>query len=376
MSVINPLARELSAKIVYYGAGLSGKTTTLQAIHAAVRPERRGELVSLATETDRTIFFDFLPLQVERVHGLGVRFQLYTVPGQVFYGATRRLVLNGADGVVFVADSQPSCKDSNLESFEGLRENMADLGIDIEDFPLVFQYNKRDLPNAMPMDELAAALNRFGAPEFGTCAASGEGILPALRAITKLVIRSLTEQQPAVRRQIIDGDDHEPREPEGIARSVAEISRKLSDRAEAPRRPARPPTAPIVVPPPAPPAVAPRTEEPSSRTTSDKLSFAALWPTERETAVRAIEEAITKADYAEAVRAATALLAETTESLPGPHGGAAPGIKATLLCLDGGLYLRVCRLATMPREALTINDALLALHVLVSARLKVQMLGL
>ena len=157
---------------------------------------------------------------------------------------------------------------------------------------------------------------------------------------------------------------------------MAEISRKLSDRAEAPRRPARPPTAPIVVPPPAAPVVSPRPEEPSPRTASDKLSFAALWPAERETAVRAIEDAISKADYAEAVRAATALLAETTESLPGPHGGAAPGIKATLLGLDGGLYLRVCRLATMPREALTIADALLALHVLVSARLKVQMLGL
>jgi mutual gliding-motility protein MglA len=363
VSAINPLAREVSAKIVYYGAGLSGKTTTLQAIHAAVRPERRGELVSLATETDRTIFFDFLPLQIERVNGLGVRFQLYTVPGQVFYGATRRLVLNGADGVVFVADSQPNCRDSNLESFESLRENMAELGIDVEDFPLAFQYNKRDLPNALPMDELSAALNRVGAPEFGTCATSGEGILPVLRAITKLVIRSLTEQQPAVRRQIIDGDDQEPREPEGIAHSVYEISRKLSDRAASPPRDVAPPAAK--------PAAAT-----SARPSASGVSFASLWPAERGPAVRAIEAAIARGDCAEAVRGATALLAETTESLPGPHGGAAPGIKATLLGLDGGLYLRVCRLATMPREALTIADALLALHVLVSARLKVQMLGL
>jgi signal recognition particle receptor subunit beta len=367
VSVINPLARELSAKIVYYGAGLSGKTTTLQAIHAAVRPERRGDLVSLATETDRTIFFDFLPVHVERVNGLGVRFQLYTVPGQVFYGATRRLVLNGADGVVFVADSQPSCRDSNLESFEGLRENMAELGRDLEDFPLVLQYNKRDLANALPMDELSTALNRFGAPEFGTCAASGEGVLPVLRAITKLVIRSLSEQQPAVRRQIIDGDDYEPRE-EGIARSVFEISRTISDRAAA--------TASSVVPPTASPAPRPKAEASNAAARAGRLSFAALWPTEREAAVRAIEHAIAKGEFAEAVRAATALLAETTESLPGPHGGATPGIKATLLGLDGGLYLRVCRLATMPREALTVGDALLALHVLVSARLKVQMLGL
>jgi signal recognition particle receptor subunit beta len=375
VSVINPLARELSAKIVYYGAGLSGKTTTLQAIHAAVRPERRGELVSLATETDRTIFFDFLPLQVQRVHGLGVRFQLYTVPGQVFYGATRRLVLNGADGVVFVADSQPNCKDSNLESFESLRENMAELGTDVEDFPLVFQYNKRDLPNALPTAELSAALNRFGAPEFGTCATIGEGILPVLRAITKLVIRSLTEQQPAVRRQIVDGDEHEPREPEGIARSVYEISRKLSDRAEAQRQTPVSDVAPAPAPVP-PPPLGEGAHESKARPPVDRLSFSPLWPAERESAVRAIEDAIAKGDYAEAVRASTALLAETTESLPGPHGGAAPGIKATLLGLDGGLYLRVCRLATMPREALTVADALLALHVLVSARLKVQTLGL
>jgi signal recognition particle receptor subunit beta len=370
VAIINPLARELSAKLVYYGAGLSGKTTTLQAIHAAVRPERRGELVSLATETDRTIFFDFLPLQIERVHGLGVRFQLYTVPGQVFYGATRRLVLNGADGVVFVADSQPNCRDSNLESFESLRENMAELGIDLEDFPLVFQYNKRDLPSALPMDELSTALNRFGAPEFGTCASSGEGVLPALRALTKLVIRSLTEQQPAVRRQIIDGDEHEPPEPEGIAHSFAEISRKLSVRPPEKPQPQRAPV-PEVLPLPVPPA-----PESNARPSAGTLSFAPLWPAERAPAVRTIEDAITRGDFAEAIRAATALLAETTESLPGPHGGAAPGIKATLLGLDGGLYLRVCRLATMPREALTVADALLALHVLVSARLKVQMLGL
>jgi signal recognition particle receptor subunit beta len=378
VSVINPLARELSAKIVYYGPGLSGKTTSLQSIHAAVRPERRGELVSLATETDRTIFFDFLPLHVERVQGLGLRFQLYTVPGQVFYGATRRLVLNGADGVVFVADSQPNCTDSNLESFENLRTNMSELGIDIADFPLAFQYNKRDLPNALAMDELSSALNEFGAPEFGTCATSGEGVLTVLRAVTKLVIRSLTEQQPAVRRQIVDDDDHEMPELEGIARSVYDMSRKLA--AAVPTL--RPAPAPDVIAS-APPGLAVGAGTGTSTSTNAntntgaqpaRLSFAALWPAARETAIREIEDAVARGDASNAVRAATALLAETLESLPGPHGAAA-GTKASLLGLDGALYLRVCRLDTMPPEALTATDALLALHVLVSARLKVQALG-
>jgi signal recognition particle receptor subunit beta len=374
VSVINPLARELSAKIVYYGPGLSGKTTSLQSIYGAVRPERRGELVSLATETDRTIFFDFLPLRVERVQGLGLRFQLYTVPGQVFYGATRRLVLNGADGVVFVADSQPNCTDSNLESLESLRINMSELGIDIEDFPLVYQYNKRDLPNALAMDELSSALNTFAAPEFGTCATSGEGVLSVLRAVTKLVIRSLTEQQPAVRRQIVD-DDHEVPELEGIARSVYDMSRKLA----APSETQRPAAAPAVAASSAPELTSATAsageKDAAARSAAGRLSFASLWPAPRESAIREIEDAIGRGDAANAVRAATLLLAETIESLPGPHGGAAPGTKASLLGLDGGLYLRMCRLATMPPEALTEADALLALHVLVSARLKVQTLG-
>ena len=151
VSTVNALAREISAKIVYYGPGLSGKTTSLQRVYDFVRPESRGQLISLNTEGDRTLFFDFLPLQIQQVRGLSIRLQLYTVPGQVFYDATRKLVLNGADGVVFVADSQPAAHDRNLESMDNLRENLGELGIDLDAFPLVIEYNKRDLPSALPV---------------------------------------------------------------------------------------------------------------------------------------------------------------------------------------------------------------------------------
>jgi mutual gliding-motility protein MglA len=376
VSVLNPLARELSAKIVYYGPGLSGKTTSLHAIHAAVRPERRGELVSLATETDRTIFFDFLPLHIERVQGMGVRFQLYTVPGQVFYAATRKLVLTGADGVVFVADSQPECRDSNLESFESLRTNLAELGIDLEDFPIVFQYNKRDLDNAVPVPELSAMLNFLGAPEFPTCATSGEGVLAALKDISKLVIKSLTLQQPAVRRRIVDGDSREPPEPEGgIVQSVYTISQVMAEQGELSNALLQMTSDRVAVPAGAAskPAesrangIEPRSNG-ATHAAPARLTFARLWPDERAPAVYEVEALIASGEHAAAVRAATALLAELLESLPGPSGGA--GIKAALLGLDGREYLRVCRLATMPPEVLVEHDALLALHVLVSARLK------
>jgi signal recognition particle receptor subunit beta len=191
MSIINPLSREISAKIVFYGPGLSGKTTSLKRIYESVNPDRRGEFVSLATETDRTIFFDFLPLRIEKVRGMTVRLQLYTVPGQVFYAATRKLVLNGADGVVFVADSQEVCRDANLESLEGLRDNLASLGVDIESFPLVFQYNKRDLEHIMPVEEMRSDLNSENRPEFSTSATVGEGVMPTLKEITRLVIHAL-----------------------------------------------------------------------------------------------------------------------------------------------------------------------------------------
>jgi signal recognition particle receptor subunit beta len=191
VSSVNLLAREVAAKIVFYGPGLSGKTTTLRKIYETVRPAHRGEMMSIATEGDRTLFFDFLPVKVERVNDCSVRLALYTVPGQVFYNATRKLVLQGADGVVFVADSQPEALDSNRESLQNLEENLLEQGIRLDRFPLVMQWNKRDIDKALPVEQLRAALNARGVPEFETSATNGRGVLDSLKAITRLVIKDL-----------------------------------------------------------------------------------------------------------------------------------------------------------------------------------------
>ncbi len=191
MTLISKANREICAKIVYYGPGLSGKTTSLRRIYESIRPSNRGEMVSLATEGDRTLFFDFLPIKVERVGDATVRLALYTVPGQVFYNATRKLVLQNADGVVFVADSQPDAMDSNLESLDNLRDNLREMGLVPDQVPLVIQYNKRDLAGVLPVSELRQQLNPNGVPDFETIAAKGKGLMEALRAITRTVIKSL-----------------------------------------------------------------------------------------------------------------------------------------------------------------------------------------
>lgn len=194
MSTVNVASREVAAKIVYYGPGLSGKTTNLRRIHDSVKPSARGELTALATEGDRTLFFDFLPVRVERINNFALRLGLYTVPGQVFYNATRKLVLQGADGVVFIADSQPDALERNVESLDNLVDNLRDEGLDIATFPLVIQYNKRDLKRVLPVEKLHAALNRFRAPEFEASAVEGRGVMDTLKAITRLVIRELKQK--------------------------------------------------------------------------------------------------------------------------------------------------------------------------------------
>jgi signal recognition particle receptor subunit beta len=224
MSMINYASREINCKIVYYGPGLGGKTTNLEHVYGKVSPDTRGKLISLATETERTLFFDFLPVDLGTIRGFRTRFHLYTVPGQVYYNASRKLILKGVDGVVFVADSQTERMEANMESMQNLYDNMAEHGYDITRMPFVIQYNKRDLPNAAPLGELQAALNpgwevteaarqravpdpqRPGellvqqldtgewverAPHYEAVAVSGDGVFDTLKAVSKLVLKSL-----------------------------------------------------------------------------------------------------------------------------------------------------------------------------------------
>ena len=191
MSFINYSSREINCKVVYYGPGLCGKTTNLQCIYSKTNPDVKGKMISLATETERTLFFDFLPLALGEIRGFKTRFHLYTVPGQVFYDASRKLILKGVDGVVFVADSQVERMEANLESLDNLKINLQEQGYDLAGIPLVIQYNKRDLPNAAPVEEMRRLLNPGGAPDFEAAAASGEGVFETLKAVARGVLSDL-----------------------------------------------------------------------------------------------------------------------------------------------------------------------------------------
>ena len=191
MSFINYSSREINCKIVYYGPGLCEKTTNLQYIYNNTNPETKGKLISLSTETDRTLFFDFLPLSLGEIRGFKTRFHLYTVPGQVFYDASRKLILKGVDGVVFVADSQVERMEANMESLENLRVNLGEQGYDYDRIPAVVQYNKRDLPNAVAVDELRNVLNPRRLPEYQAVAPTGVGVFDTLKAVAKLVLTEL-----------------------------------------------------------------------------------------------------------------------------------------------------------------------------------------
>jgi len=224
MSMINYASREINCKLVYYGPGLGGKTTNLEHIYTKVQPDMRGKMVSLATETERTLFFDFLPVDLGTVRGFKTRFHLYTVPGQVYYNASRKLILKGVDGIVFVADSQIERMEANIESMQNLYDNMAQYGYDLTKIPFVVQYNKRDLPNASPIKDLQSSLNPGWpvedaakqrevpdpyhpgdllvyqadgawierAPYFESVAVSGDGVFDTLKAVAKLVLKSLS----------------------------------------------------------------------------------------------------------------------------------------------------------------------------------------
>ena len=193
MSFINFAAREINCKIVYYGAGLGGKTTNLQVIFDKTNEKQKGKMISLATETDRTLFFDFLPLDLGTVKGFKTRFHLYTVPGQVFYDASRKLILKGVDGVIFVADSQVERMDANAESVDNLVVNLKSQGYDLMTIPYVLQLNKRDLPNVAPMQEMVGLLKKKDEPIIEAIAPKGTGVFETLKAVAKLVLSELTK---------------------------------------------------------------------------------------------------------------------------------------------------------------------------------------
>jgi len=194
MSFINYSSREISCKIVYYGPGLCGKTTNLVYIYKKINPDSKGKMISLATETERTLFFDFLPLALGSIKGFKVRFHLYTVPGQIFYDASRKLILRGVDGVIFVGDSQVERMEANLESMDNLGKNLKEQGLNLEDIPFVIQYNKRDLPNVVPFEEMNKALNPRKVPSYEAVAATGQGVFDTLKEIAKIVIFKLKKK--------------------------------------------------------------------------------------------------------------------------------------------------------------------------------------
>ncbi|HCW44912.1 MAG: GTPase [Planctomycetia bacterium] len=199
MVQINFSLKEVNCKIVYYGPGLSGKTTNLEVVHKKAPQPSVGDLTSIATEGDRTLFFDFLPLNLGQVAGMKTKFQIYTVPGQVYYNSTRKLVLQGADGVVFVADSKRGKMEENIESLKNLEENLKEHGLSFNSIPVVLQYNKRDLPDVYSVEELDEALNSFAAPHVEAVARDGEGVFPTLKKLAGMVLQSLNDQHSSVK---------------------------------------------------------------------------------------------------------------------------------------------------------------------------------
>ncbi|HEV8551221.1 MAG TPA: gliding motility protein [Polyangiaceae bacterium] len=395
MPVVNPLAREVVFKVVYYGPGLGGKTTSLQHVHATTRPEHRGKMVSLATPVDRTLYFDFLPIRLPSVHGMGVRLQLFTVPGQVYYNATRKLVLTGADGLVMVFDSQGDRIDANSESLENLHENLTAHGRSLADVPHVIQYNKRDLSDALPISELEQRYNRLGAPSFGSVAMTGEGVYEALEAVTRAVLERFEERLPeradsipglslpegglAAALRGADPDDGWDQEPdrrgsvelrlsqlpehdpgEAAARVVVgelAVSQAPEERTPRPISPAPPP-------PPRLPSHGP-----------SGVSFEPLWPLGERGFVRELERALATGDFSRAFAECETLVARSLAGAASALGNADaprdPATVALVLGIDGKRYLEFRSLAREARagRGVTAAEALVAFALAIEIRI-------
>lgn len=258
MAVIDYDKKEVNAKIVYYGPGLSGKTSNIHYIYSKLMPQHRGELMTLSTKSHRTLFFDFLPVELGEVKGLNTRFYLYTVPGQVFYNNIRKQVLKDVDGIVFVADSQAKLKNDNIQSIQNLEENLAEQGRSLREIPLVIQYNKRDMPEVQSLEDLHRQINKYNAPFFEGTAISGEGVLKSLTTISKMVLKNLREAD-SLRTK---GAEQGPAETYGlsedfIAMSAAEAEKIKAQLGSEQAAPPPPQAAPPPAPPPAPPKAAP-----------------------------------------------------------------------------------------------------------------------
>lgn len=348
MVFFNYTTMQMTAKIVYYGPGLCGKTTNLHWIHHKTAPNSRGDMVSLETETDRTLFFDLLPLEVGVIGGLKVRLQLYTVPGQVFYNATRKLVLKGVDGIVFVADSQVAALDANVESLGNLHENLAELGLKLDQVPFVLQYNKRDIRNIVPVERMDTALNTVAAPSFEAAALHGIGVFETLKAISKLAIGQ-------IRRKAADDSRRLPEKAAPAAVTVPD----LPPPAPAPA-PAPPPRAAAPAPAARPPKPAPVADNPLLELVGDaptgEVEFA-----EEETGKIGVRPVETKGtgelhDQLEKLRT---IAAAPSPKTPAPAAGT-KGIEkrlADMLVPDSGAHQEVKRKASLEVPARLLKGA-------------------
>ena len=350
MSLVNLQAREISIKVVYYGPGLGGKTSSLQYIHRALKPESRGQLVSLATGADRTLYFDFLPVKLPKLRGFNVRVQLYTVPGQVHYNSTRKLVLNGCDGVVFVADSQKDRESANIESLDNLRDNLREQALALDSIPLVFQWNKRDCQDLITVSSLTRALNPRKAPAFETVAMSGRGIFEALKAITTEVLQDL--RRKGVWEPQADSTK-ETKEPKKAAASGGALSDKILEFAESPDSGVHRTGISGVKQMPATPG-----------------SIAELVEGSARSEVQAVESEIARGDYAGAIRRVGKLLRDAVADTVGADPDGGPAMVALLYRVAPERFVRMREiLRRVDGGAVSSQDAAFALFFLIDLEL-------
>jgi signal recognition particle receptor subunit beta len=364
MASINPLARELVLKIVFYGPGLGGKTTTLQHIHDTARPESRGKMVSLATAVDRTLYFDFLPLRLQKARGLGVRLQLFTVPGQVYYNSTRKLVLTGADGLVFVADSQAARHDANLESLENLVDNLKEQQRDLGSIPHVFLYNKRDLDDVLPVEEMERELNLHQAPSVPTVAPLGQGVFEGLSLILKGSLAAMHRSMPGdsgplelpleLAEEGLAAALRGPRSPS--VRDVAIVSQNVLEIPEP--RWSDAPSLPLATPPETP-----------------RFSFAALWGESERDRPAEIEHHIAEGEHLRALEAMDLLVSRLFASagalLRTSEAPREPAMLPVLLGVSGARYLAFRSLLREARSGVPIEprNVLAAYSFVIEVRL-------